>query len=694
MSGFIRRYESLPDLATIRAIEGVVIIDQDPPNVPTGRLSGTLALVGEWPKGPVNTPTLVEGNRTLQDVFGGFQLSCLNPLSYSAGVFTNPYSNGNAFCWLAKKAFRRLVLVRPDLNLLSKVKVQLRTVSGGSVVAVGVGQLTFATGLASGDGDVFTPIDARGTSVTFEINKTGSVTLGNVAVPVTDAMTASEVRDSFLTVLQATTGLAITGVAGGAGVADLYQNYTGTSGNTTITETGTAIAAFTSFVNGTGGSNVLAKLAQNVRVPAGTRVYDASATDRTFGLSGDVTFLAGTHLGIVGFTNFDADLSGFSTRTVAAVPVYSVKNTSEGAVGDVDTVSAVDLFNAGIGVNAALPNYGATAATGALDGAAANATALTVLSSTEIDTAYVNAIRSSLPGDEVSDIIEILACARQSDTIRDEMRDNVVQSSAVGTGRIALLRPPIGTTRTTAVSSSDPGVADRRSDRLIYCFPHFEQRIEQLAVLDALEEISSSNILLGADAAAGHIISTLNPELNPGQRTGRLTYIRKLEDGLTTAGQPTKFTLDDYTAFKAAGIFALRRDPRIAEWVFQSGVTSVDPAYFSAKAPIKRRRMADYIQDNLANIGLSYSKQSNRPDIVDSFLGDVVSYLESLLSRSNASQQRIADYSLDAQSANTPALQGTGVFIVLTRVQLLDSLDHIVFQTTIGETVSTVIAEV
>jgi hypothetical protein len=215
-----------------------------------------------------------------------------------------------------------------------------------------------------------------------------------------------------------------------------------------------------------------------------------------------------------------------------------------------------------------------------------------------------------------------------------------------------------------------------------------------LATLDPNAVISSANILLGADAAAGHLLSTMNPEFNPAQRTGRLTYIRKLEDGLTTANQPTKFTKDDYVAFKAAGIFALRRDPRLQEWIFQSGVTSVDPSLYPTKAPIKRRRMADYLQDNMATISLSYSKQANRDDIVTSLIGDLVTFLETMLSRNNPAQRRILGYSMDTQSGNTAALRGQGLFFILIRVTLLDSLDVIVLQTTIGETVSVEVVEV
>ena len=190
------------------------------------------------------------------------------------------------------------------------------------------------------------------------------------------------------------------------------------------------------------------------------------------------------------------------------------------------------------------------------------------------------------------------------------------------------------------------------------------------------------------------ILSKLPPENNPGQSTqefrsgGLLSFVRKLEDGLTGTGQPTAFTLTNYINFKAAGIAALRRDPRLGEFVFQSGVTSVDPTLFPSLVPIKRRRMADFVQDSLATIALRFNKQPQTAERIDSLIGELTDFLDTLLSETNRAQQRIADFSIDATSGNTQQLQGSGIFVIIADVQLLDTLDHIVIQTTIGEGVT------
>lgn len=562
MAGFIRRFTSFPALSVITEIESVDIVDLIPQGIFVGRQLGTVALVGEWPKGDFNTPTLVEGDQTIRDTFGGFSLSVTDPLSFA----TNPFSNGNAFCWLKNKRFRRLVLVRVDMDLVDGVNIQL----------------------------------------------TGTPT----------------------------------------------------------------------------------PLAEDLTLPAGTRVFSSAAPTEEFATSADVTWAAGTDLTAATGTTFDPDTPTYSTRTVGAIPVYSTQGNDESLVGDVDTANTTDLFRAGIGTGTALPSIVVTPSTGLLDGEAANGAVLTALLTAAIDTRYENALDSLLPGDAVSDNVEIVASARQSSAIRTRLLENARDASAVGTGRVSLVRPPIGTLLAGATGASDPGVGANRSDRVIYCYPHFEQRIPELTELDPSAAISAPDILLGMDSAMATLLSNLPPENNPGQSTqniasgGLLTFIRKLEDGLTGAGLPTKFTLANYISLKSAGIAALRRDPRLSEWIVQSGVTSIDPTLFPSLVPIKRRRMADFIQDSLATVALRFNKLPATTERVNALVGEMDAFLSTLLAEDNPAQQRIVAFGIDSRSGNTEALQGSGIFVFIIEVQLLDTLDHIVLQTTIGESIT------
>lgn len=566
MSGFIRRFTSFPTLDVLSEIEGVSIVSLVPAGIFVGRTTGTVLLVGEWPKGPVNTPTAVDSAEVIQSTFGGFSLSMTDPLSFAVGppaVFTNPYSNGCAFTWLKSKSYRRLVLVRADLSLAEGVKIQL-------------------------------------------------------------------------------------------------------TGTPTPTEV-------------------------DITIPAGTRVRDASNPEREYALAADVVFAAGTDLAVAAFTNFADGTASYSTRTVAGIPVYSTKGQNEGAVGNVDTVDATDLFRAGIGAGTALASVVVAATTGALDTAPANSAELLALSSGTIDTRYEEAIDAALPGDRVVANVDMVASARQSTAIRTKLREHVIESSAQGPGRRACIRPPIGTMFASAIGAVAPGVGATRAERVIYCYPHFEQSISEIATLDPTAAISSQFILVGADSAMASILSVLPPENNPGQSTSEFFdgglingYIRKLEDGLTTAGLPTKFTMANYISFKSSGIAALRYADQIDEWVFQSGVTSVNSTQEPGRTAINRLHMADFLEDSMAGVALRYVKKPRTTDRVNALIGDLTGFLELMLSEADTAKQRIAGYSIDTRSGNTPTLQGSGIFVMIINVRTLDDFNQIVLQVTAG----------
>lgn len=568
MSGFLRRFTAFPTIDVITQIEGVSVVDLVPSNIFVGRTLGKVCLVGEWPRGPLDTPVQSQGDRTIQDTFGGLSLGAVDPLSFSAGAYSNPFSNGNAYCWLKDKAFRSLVLVRADLSLAEGVAIQL----------------------------------------------TGTPT----------------------------------------------------------------------------------PLTEDVTIRAGTRVRDASAPNVEFALQHDVVFAAGTDLTVADFTEFDVDTASYSTRTVSGIPVVSTRNTGESAVSDVDSVDATDLFASGIGAGATYPSLALAASTGALDGSTANSAALAPLSSTVIDARYATAIDTTLPGDDVTDNIEIIASARESAAIRTALTQNQIDSSIIGTMRHAVVRAPVGTLPAAAIADPDPGVGANRAEGTWYCYPHYKHLILEIAELDPTESISPSEILVGVDALVAMLASVLPPEENIGQSTteyrdgGYLWFVRGLEDGLTTTGKPTRFTIDDYISFKSAGIAALRRDNQISEFVIQSESTSVDPLVYPGRITIKRRRMAGYTEDSLATIAKKYSKKLRTAQRVDAYISDSDDFLDLLLSKDDPTRQRIAGYSIDGKSGNTEDLEGSGIYVLKTVVKSLDSMDDIVIQTTFGPTATTV----
>ena len=123
MAGFLRRFSDIPDLATLRAIEGVAILDLPPPGSVQAVGVGTVALLGEFvdmtfaafvdTAGAVTRrvrPQEVFGTKDLIDKFGGFD----ELLGQFGGAM------GNGFVSLRNKKFSRLVVA--PVNLASAVR--------------------------------------------------------------------------------------------------------------------------------------------------------------------------------------------------------------------------------------------------------------------------------------------------------------------------------------------------------------------------------------------------------------------------------------------------------------------------------------------------------------------------------------------------------------------------------------------
>jgi hypothetical protein len=128
-------------------------------------------------------------------------------------------------------------------------------------------------------------------------------------------------------------------------------------------------------------------------------------------------------------------------------------------------------------------------------------------------------------------------------------------------------------------------------------------------------------------------------------------------------------------------------------WWYVDGVTAATPSLYQTRTPIKRRRMADLIQDTLFEIAAKYNKKPATIDRVDMFVAEIDAFLSTLLSPQNPALQRIVGYVVDAKSRNTPTLQKLGIQTILVAVQTLPGMDDIVYVTQIGETVDLTVFE-
>jgi hypothetical protein len=308
------------------------------------------------------------------------------------------------------------------------------------------------------------------------------------------------------------------------------------------------------------------------------------------------------------------------------------------------------------------------------------------MTESQIDAAYVSAFNATLDVNNIVKQTNIIYSARQSNVTRRTARSNALTASANGMfGRIACIRPPLGTTKFTATSiNEEPGVGAYRDQRVIYCYPGartFIQAIASRGVSGGVGFTPDGNIDVGADGWLASIMSQLAPEENPGQDTPFAASVSSVESSPNAQG----FQETDYELFKASGICALRVDDGITS--FQSGVTSVDPLTHEGLVPIARRRMADFIQDSLALLLKPFNKKLNSAARRQVCRSSVQGFMDALLNKTNANGQRIAGYSLSDKAGNTPDTLAAGIYRMELRVRTLSSMDFIVLQMTAGTNV-------
>lgn len=404
---------------------------------------------------------------------------------------------------------------------------------------------------------------------------------------------------------------------------------------------------------------------RDIVIPGGTRFGDnanfGSAT-KVFAASGNFTIPKGSAL--------------TSNAITVSIPCFPVK-----VVEPVVSTAANSLTSV---IDPVLPNVAATTAITAIT----NASALwpsgvgTTLSA-RVESQYSAAIGKTLPNNTPMSAIVITWAARRSPIIRPILAQNAIDSSNSGRARIACVaaEPAAGTSSSAASAAKTAALGLAASDnyvqpadRVIICFP--------LAKL-IVQDLGNIKVTINSDGWMAVTLNNFPEEYNPGSRNPYIQAITELEDAFVA----NPLVKQDYANFIQAGVCALYRDNTVG-WQFQQGVTAANPASFPTRAPIKRRRMADLVQDTLAQLAAPYNKLPATTDRRDSFNSEIITFLDGLLSPQLPAAQRINGYLVDEKGGNTPDLNKLGVFVTNVYVQLLPTMDYIVFVTQIGETVT------
>jgi hypothetical protein len=178
-------------------------------------------------------------------------------------------------------------------------------------------------------------------------------------------------------------------------------------------------------------------------------------------------------------------------------------------------------------------------------------------------------------------------------------------------------------------------------------------------------------------------MGNLAPERNPGEASA--TTKKVLTPVLGYAIGVPNLDLNAWKLLRLRGVAGIRMDKTVGP-VFQSGVTT---SLVAGQKNINRRKMADYIQDSLANALKPMAKLPMSEQFKDTVLAQTDDFLQGLLSPDNPAAQRISAYAVDGVSGNTPLTEAKGIYVVIVKVRTLATADFIVLQTEIGEGVVT-----
>ena len=680
MSGFIRRYGYFPGTEVITQIEGVIIVDLPPPGAVQGVGVGTTAFVGEAADmtlaTTVNTTGVISANVVPTEILGSVDLtSKIGGFDETLGEFGD--SLGNLFAALRNKRFSRLVVVVVNqasaqgsryVRVLPLCTSQTDTtpvvpVTGATIVAgrefrIGVGRLKIATKV---EFSAFAAFHEDTAGICIAAGSAASQVFQKAAFDWTTDITRPDgslgAKKGDILVLGNNNAGAVQPTAEAGTYRVLSDPASGT--DITLERLDGADFVFTS----------------QTTIPFRLhRSPDAdSAPERVLGSA-----LAG---------GYDSDDPGAFTKPIRPI------TSSTGTQAD-DTFTAAllmtpavvptaltgDSWNVLSGLQGMLHPTVATAFTVAAQG-------IGPASSATIDALYATAIDAMLSQDDPAREVSIIVAARKSATIRTKLRSHVLDASSLGRGRVAVIAPNLKVvTVLAATATAAPGVGATRDERVFYSWPGCVTSVPEAAnilIATADSDFTEDGILDDTfDHWLASLLSVLPPERNPGQASAPVPTAFASVSGLQR--DVSGLTIADYTLMRTRGVAGIRLD-RTSGTIIQSGITS---SLTSGQKNINRRRMADFIQDSLAERLVAFGKEPITEALKDEAVSEADAFMNELRSPNNPRAQRINSYQLDDRSGNKDDLEAKGIWVLIVRARTLSTSDFIVLQAEIGEGVT------
>lgn len=724
MTAFVRRFRDTPSIEELTAIETIALVDRTPRMPVVGVGTGCLLVVGEFEDGAFNVPTEVFGENDEAQKFGGFGYT------YGDSLHQNPCArfhnaeawNGNG--WLKGQNLkpRRKILCRVDTscgdvrftlaagmrttrgtwNLQNGDQLSVTTDTGGPIncTALAAAAATITGGALGGallNGDQ-TSIQIDGLPAVIVTFQNTDITRALIAARINSFLGYTAASDTGAAIkidgIQLGTGGRVVLAEVTAGVLAKIGHAVGsTSGTGNVANaaavTPTEIAALIN-IGGIIAINGAAMVDANTNQVVIYRSGSASGTVRVDDVVGTLATDLGLTPGAAGLVYANRGVAfsvpaGTRVRNAGGEEWVTMRTISwpEG------TAAAPNTASQDVEIRA---NNETVAHTGAVGGTVTtevdlptvrmvevtNPSNLTAspLSENVIDARYQTAFDATLDPRAVSRQATDVLCARHSTNTNRMGRQNAIDASDEGLyGRHFYPRSAIGATSAQAIAD----VALWRRDRCFYTWPGWRMYVPEIASLGAAGGVGFADdglVNIGADGPLAYINCRLNPEENPCQDTGLLTFVSDLDSTVVE-----EMSREMYTALKAAGICAPRIDNEGTP-TYQSEVTAdLTPG----RTTQKRRKMADFVQDSGAKILLPYSKKLATDARRGGALAAIDGFLARLQSADAPEQSRISDYSVRDMTDLDPDKAALGIVQFKVQVRQYASMDSFVFDTEIGE---------
>lgn len=721
---FTRRFTSMPDLATIREIEGPIIVDEAPEGAIEGDDWGSVAFAGECEDGGFMTDPAQPADafhpaggpiRVGRDQFAGL----VGTLGFTFNGLKNQFPccrksngelwNGNLYVQVKGYIFRRFYAIRVDTSIGSLVFSPLAfletatpgpwTLASGQTLVVSRDGAADATATFTG-----TAAQVTGSLASFATLGAGEyvdIAIDGAAAVRTTFATGEDTVAEVVDAINRQFGSPIASNSAGQlrltsptlGTLSKVQVVGGSTG--TVTKLGHAVGT----TSGTGNvaniaSVTFAELKAIVEAAVtGTSVRQTSTAKAricsTTGTTGTVRVQVASTATAFGFTTATTKTasSGDVASTIPAGTLCNAGGVTASRVVTMQTLKVPASTTVPITVKCrpALEDgtYAGQAASTVTtiettisptaEWAVTNPQALSAaLTEAQKDAAYETAIKASKAMSGDTRLFDFILAARQSNRVRSALLENAKNARGCK-GRKTRLAPPIGTSLATMRSAVEPAVTMYRHERAQYT-PGVRKYISEIAALGAtLGGLGFSDdgiVEAHGDIFKASLDSMLNPEENACQTTEFVPtdVVKGVESAI--AG----WDIDDYIAAKAAGICAPIWNATAAQVEFESGVTTVDKSAYPAQVPEQRIKLADWLTDSVAAFETPHIKKLKTPERATMLLTKIEEFLSALKDAG-----RIADYSVNEGKPIRRAL------VIDWRVEPLDSMDAIINRTTIGE---------